>query len=65
MPLERGLDATREVVEKQTIVGHTEREKERMEARERTQASVGEREILYEIFLLLHNAALALPRHTP
>jgi len=65
MPLERGLDATRKVVEKQTIVGHTEREKERMEARERTKASMREREILYEIFLLLHNAAHALPRHTP
>jgi hypothetical protein len=36
-----------------------------MEGREMTIASVGEREILYEIFLLLHNAALALPRHTP
>ena len=65
MPLERGLDATRKVVEKQTIVGHTQSEKEIIEGRERTIASVGEREILYEIFLLLHNAALALPRHTP
>ena len=46
-------------------VGRTESEKEIMEGREMTIASVGEREILYEIFLLLHNAALALSEVDP